>query len=71
MYFKPYGRALNYTAYALIQHICSLHVADFQQICSDYAANFWEKEKLCTKTDNQVERFYFTSNYNKVVKSKI
>ena len=40
---------MNYTTYALIQHICSLHVADFQKICSDYAVNFWEKEKWCTK----------------------
>ena len=43
------SRALNYTTYALIQHICSLYVADFQQICSDYAVNFWKTEKLWMK----------------------
>ena len=53
------SRALNYTTYALIQHICSFHVAYFQQICRDYAVNFWEKEKLCTKTDNQVAWLYW------------
>ena len=27
----------------------ALHVAYFQQICSDYAVDFWKKEILCAK----------------------
>ena len=68
--FLPESRALNYSIYALIQHICSLNVADFQQICSDYAVDFKKGKNMYKKPRikllDYIVRLYLASNYHKV-----
>ena len=36
----------NTTAWTLVQHICSKHVAEFQEICSKYVVDFRKIEEI-------------------------